>query len=124
MLGHITWHCVCCMDQSSQKRMLRMTYCEPGSAYISLIAYFLRAKRRVNIHTFCKSCLEKEQPSLVEEIDTIQKKRLQSEFNERLPWTKKEWHFWVTTEECQKWNETFGYRGNVRLHLRVEAKMN
>lgn len=26
-----------------------MTYCEPGSAYIALIARFLRPKRRINI---------------------------------------------------------------------------
>jgi hypothetical protein len=97
---------------------------DPGSFTVALWSFFLPSKRRINLHTICRRCIDDEGWYTSEEqLIVICKKRDQISYCERLPWVKQQWNFWLSCSEVQRINDAAAQDGSIIFNLCVGAAM-
>jgi hypothetical protein len=97
---------------------------DPGSFIVALWSFCLPSKRRINLYTLCKRCIDDEGWYASEEqLMVICKKRDQFFYCESLPWVKQQWNFWLSCSEVQRINDAAAQDGSIIFNLCVGAAM-
>lgn len=118
MRGTVSWACVSCLETFYRPISIKFIPYDPGATFITFWSFVLPAKKYVNIHTLCSSCMHELQCHQPEEqLAVILKKRDQVAYTKRLSWVNQQWDLWISCVECQRINEVFQETGEVILHL-------
>ncbi|KAJ5474008.1 hypothetical protein N7475_003574 [Penicillium sp. IBT 31633x] len=97
---------------------------EPGSCWMALWSFILPAKRRVYIHTVCRSCIEERDFTFPDEqLSAIWKARAQFYFENRSSWVRTSWRYWLPSSKCQEVNNLISQNGKLTLWLAVNASL-
>ncbi|CAG8902294.1 unnamed protein product [Penicillium egyptiacum] len=124
MIGEISWECVCCPFKDSRSLKMEMRSSDPGSCWTAFWSFILPAKRRVYIHTVCRTCIEERDFTFPDEqLSVIWKARGQFYFENRSSWARTSWRYWLPSSECQAINNSIAQNGKLALLLSVNASL-
>lgn len=118
MKGSISWLCISCSGSETHDLKIRLIPYDPASSVTIFWSLFLPAKRHINMHTICHTCLQKLGGlSYEEQVGMIFKHRDQYLFNQKVAWIRQEWRFWIPNLEYRDIQESVRENQEISLHL-------
>ncbi|CRL19503.1 unnamed protein product [Penicillium camemberti] len=124
MIGTIFWECVCCPFKESRSLKVKFRSSDPGSCWTAVWSFILPAKRRVYIHTVCRTCIEERDFTFPDEqLSVIFKARELYYFENRSSWASTSWRYWVPSSECQAVNNMILRNGKLTISLAINVSL-